>query len=106
MTDPFPGLNKPLSAQDLIRALRLDLAAELDAINLYEAHADATNIEEAQVLLRDIANEEKVHVGELLELISMLTGREEANYQDQGREEARKKVYNPTGNIGYVFNHR
>jgi rubrerythrin len=95
MTDPFPGLRKPLSNPDLIRALRLDLAAELDAVNLYEAHADATDIPEAQILLRDIANEEKVHAGELLELISILTGREESNYQDKGREEARRKVYNP-----------
>lgn len=41
--DPFPGLSKPLSNQDLIRALRLDLAAELEAANLYEAHAEPSS---------------------------------------------------------------
>jgi rubrerythrin len=73
-TDPFPGIKEthPMSIPDLIRALRLDLAAEEDAIHLYTAHADATINSRAERVLRSIADEERVHAGEFLELIETL----------------------------------
>lgn len=73
-TDPFPGIKEtnPMNIADLIRALRLDLAAEEDAIHLYTAHADATINSKAERVLRSIADEERVHAGEFLELIQTL----------------------------------
>lgn len=87
--DPFPGLKKPLDKPDLIRALRLDLAAEQEAISTYTAHADATSELLAKKILTSIANEERMHAGEFLRLIQHLTG-DEPEFQLKGYEEVDK----------------
>lgn len=78
-TDPFPGIKetRPMSTPDLIRALRLDLSAEEDAIHLYTAHANSTNSPIASKVLKSIADEERVHAGEFLKLIETLDKDEE-----------------------------
>jgi len=50
---------------DLLKALRQDIIAEYDAINLYESHLQATNDKELQHILRHIIDEEKEHAAEL-----------------------------------------
>ncbi|MDD5045373.1 MAG: ferritin family protein [Dehalococcoidales bacterium] len=89
-TDPFPGLSVPLRDGDLIRALRLDLAAEEDAIHLYSSHADAAENVMAKTMLLDIANEERVHAGEFLRLIEILT-EDERKWMKQGAVEVSNK---------------
>jgi rubrerythrin len=78
--NPFSGKvpERKLTMQELIRAIRLDLAAEHEAVHLYMAHAEATDNPLAKKVLIDIANEERVHVGEFARLISILTGDEDA----------------------------
>lgn len=73
-TNPFPGMtpDRKMTLGELVRALRLDVAAELEAIHLYEAHADAVDHPLAKKVLRDVANEERVHVGEFQQLINIL----------------------------------
>ncbi len=73
-TDPFNQMTpkRTMTKRELVRALRADIAAEEDATSLYEAHVDATNDPLAKKVLQDIANEERVHVGELQRLISIL----------------------------------
>jgi rubrerythrin len=77
--NPFSGIlpNRKLSKRELTRALRLSLAAEEEAIHLYEALADATDNQLAKTVLQDIANEEKVHVGEFQQLLTILLDDEE-----------------------------
>lgn len=71
--DPFSGnINKQISKEELIQAVRLDIAGELEAIFLYDAHAQATDDELARKVLSDIRDEEKAHVGELLTLLKYL----------------------------------
>jgi rubrerythrin len=61
-TDPFTyNFSRKMTDSELARALRLDAAAELDAMSLYEAHVDATDNEVAKKLLRFIAKDEKEH---------------------------------------------
>jgi rubrerythrin len=78
--NPFTGVvpGQKLTDSELLRALRLDLSAEQEAIHLYLAHADATDNELAQKVLRDIADEERVHAGEFQRLIKILAGDEES----------------------------
>lgn len=73
-TEPFPGIKNtnPMSESDLIKALRLDLAAEEDATSLYVTHSNATNNPLAIKVLRSIADEERTHAGEFLKLIQIL----------------------------------
>ena len=86
--DPFSG-NVPdhtMTFNELIRAIRLNLAAEMEAINLYQAHADATDNELAKAVLLDIANEEREHAGEFQRLLTILLDDEEALLADGGEE--------------------
>lgn len=77
--NPFSGKvpERKLTEQELIRAIRLDIAAEHEAVHLYMAHAEATDHPLAKAVLTDIANEEREHVGEFMRLLSILTGDED-----------------------------
>lgn len=70
----FPGVvpDRKLTTRELTRGLRMMLAAEEEAVHLYESLADATDNELARAVLQDIADEERVHVGEFQRLLSIL----------------------------------
>jgi rubrerythrin len=76
-----------LTEEELIRAVRLDIAGELEAIHGYMSHADATNNALAKAVLIDIANEERVHVGELIRLLGILTKGKEDEFLLKGKLE-------------------
>jgi hypothetical protein len=78
--NPFSGVvpGRKMTDSELVRALRLNLAAEQEAVHEYMAHADATDNELARKVLIDIANEERVHAGEFQRLICILAKDEEA----------------------------
>src|SRR5512138_551631 len=86
--NPFSGVipQRRLSKSELVRAIRLDLAAELEATHLYLAHADAADDPLARKVLVDIANEERVHAGEFARLLAILTGDEDGWLQQGARE--------------------
>lgn len=90
--NPFAGNVPPrmMTVEELIRAMRLNLCAEEEATALYMAHADATDNALVRKVLIDIANEERVHVGEFNELINMLTQYEENAWIENGVEEVRE----------------
>ena len=72
-TDPFHALvPRKLSDAELAAAMRLNLEAEMDAINLYAAHVEATDNEEAKAVLRHVMDEEKEHAALFKELIKRL----------------------------------
>ena len=61
---------------ELMQALRIDIAGELEAIFLYEAHYLATDDPAAKAVLADIRDEEKAHMGELITLMRHLDPKE------------------------------
>ena len=67
----FSGLAKDrkLTHEELVRAIRFMVAAEYEAIQLYMQLAESTDDKLAQDVLRDIADEERVHAGEFLRLL-------------------------------------
>jgi rubrerythrin len=89
---PFPGMepDRKLSKDELVRALRLDLAAEEEATHLYTAHADACKDPVVRAALRNIAREEIVHAGEFMQLIERLNP-DETTLFTGGQAEARWK---------------
>jgi rubrerythrin len=86
--NPFSGKvpDRKLTHEELVRAIRLNIAAEHEAIHLYMAHAEATDHALAKKVLIDVANEEREHVGEFMRLLQILTGDEET-WLAVGREE-------------------
>jgi len=75
-----------MNADELTRAIRIDIAGELEAIHLYQAHAQATDNPLVKEVLLDIANEERVHTGELLRLLELLQA-DETQLRAQGAAE-------------------
>jgi rubrerythrin len=83
-----------LSPTEIVRGLRLALAAEEDAINTYTSLADSIDNELVKKSLLEIADEERVHVGELQELINTLEKDEEALLH-KGSDEVIEKMDQP-----------
>lgn len=72
-TNPFHSLTpRKLTDSELARSIRLNIEAELDAINLYAAHLDATDNEEAKAILRHVMDEEREHAALFWQLIARL----------------------------------
>ena len=90
--NPFQG-NTPrkMTREELIQAIRLDIAGELEAIFLYDAHAQATDIELAKKVIGDIRDEEKAHVGELMTLLRALDP-QEAEFFAAGKAEVQEML--------------
>jgi rubrerythrin len=86
--NPFSGTvpDRKLTDAELVRAIRLNVAAEHEAVHLYMAHADATDNPLARKVLIDVANEEREHIGEFMRLLEILTG-DEAQYLADGAAE-------------------
>jgi len=86
--NPFSGKvpEGKLTEGELVRAIRLNLAAEEEAVHLYMAHADATDHPLAKKVLIDIANEERTHAGEFSRLLQILTGDEDKWLADGATE--------------------
>ena len=71
--NPYVGnCDRKITKEELIQALRIDIASELEAMFLYEAHAMATDDPLVKKVLMDIRDEEKEHAGELLALVRYL----------------------------------
>lgn len=90
---PFSGLAKErkLTEQELIRAIQFMIAAEYEAIQLYMQLADSIDNELAIEVLKDIADEERVHAGEFLRLLKEIAPDEEKLYAE-GAEEVEEEI--------------
>ncbi len=85
---PFSGLasDRKLTKPELIRAIRFMIAAEYEAIQLYMQLAESTDHALAVEVLKDIADEERVHAGEFLRLLRELAPEEERFYAEGAGE--------------------
>jgi rubrerythrin len=85
---PFSGLSneRKLTDEELVRAIRFMVAAEYEAIQLYMQLAESTDNKLAVEVLKDIADEERVHAGEFLRLLRELAPDEEKFYADGAKE--------------------
>ena len=90
---PFRVLknDRNLTHAELIRAIRFMIAAEYEAIQLYQQTAESTDHDLAKAVLIDIANEEKEHAGEFLRLLRELDPEEESFYRE-GYEEVEQMI--------------
>ena len=91
--NPFSGLakNRKLTKEELIRAIRFMIAAEYEAIQLYMQLAESTDNKLAQEVLKDIADEERVHAGEFLRLLHELAP-DEKKFYAEGAEEVEGEI--------------
>lgn len=86
LENPFvANIPRQMSNEELAQALRVDIAGELEAIIGYEAHALAANDERVKKILYHIADEERKHVGELQQLLYMISPKE-AEFTEKGKQ--------------------
>ncbi|RLB27828.1 MAG: rubrerythrin [Deltaproteobacteria bacterium] len=90
---PFSGLahDRKLTHEELIRAIRFMVASEYEAVQLYMQLAESIDDELAIEVLKDIADEERIHAGEFLRLLKYLEPDEEKFYA-QGAEEVEEFI--------------
>jgi len=90
---PFSGSasDRKLTDEELIRAIRFMVAAKYKATQLYMQLAESTDNKLAAEVLKDIADEERVHAGEFLRLLHELAPDEEKFYA-KGAEEVEEQI--------------
>ena len=90
---PFSGLanDRKLTKEELVRAVRFMVASEYEAIQMYLQLAESTDNKLAVEVLKDIADEERVHAGEFLRLLRELAPDEETFYAE-GAEEVEAEI--------------
>ena len=90
---PFSGLanDRKLTDEELVRAIRFMVAAEYEATQLYMQLAESTDNKLAVEVLKSIADEELVHVGEFLRLLHELAPDEDKFYA-KGAKEVEGKI--------------
>ncbi len=81
--------DRKLTKEELIRTIRFSIASEFEAIQLYEEIQESIDDEKSKKLLEEIAEDEKVHVGNFLYLLKLLAPEESDSY-GEGVAEAEK----------------
>ncbi|MBP2654062.1 MAG: hypothetical protein H6Q73_1631 [Firmicutes bacterium] len=105
ISNPFiANINKQLSPDELIQALRADIVGEYEAVIGYEAHAMATQDQRVKQALFKIADDERKHVGQLEELLTLLNPKE-GQLIEQGKQVIKQQQNQPfqTGNTANQF---
>ena len=89
----FSGLasDRKLTEQELIRAIRFSVSSEFEAIQIYMQLAESTDNKLAKEILKSVADEERVHVGEFLRLLEALAP-DEAKFYKDGAAEVEKEI--------------
>ena len=82
---------KKMNSEELLRAIKFAIASEFEAIQIYQQIAASTSNRSVKTVLLDIAKEEKEHVGELRELLKILSPEDEIEYE-AGAEETRENL--------------
>jgi rubrerythrin len=87
---PFSELanGRKLTHEELVRAIRFMVASEYEATQMYMQLAESTDNKLAKAVLKDVADEERVHAGEFLKLLYALAPDEKALYAKGAREVA------------------
>ena len=90
---PFSAMkaDRKLTKAELVRAIRFMIAAEYEAVQLYMQLAESIDDKLSQEVLVDIADEERVHAGEFLRLLTHLAP-DEAKYYKEGEEEVEEMI--------------
>lgn len=84
----FSGLNleRQLTPEELVRALRFLVSAEYEAVQLYQQIHDAAPDEKIKEGIKSVIDEERVHAGEFLKMISYLDPEEIKFYLEGFKE--------------------
>ena len=83
--------NRKLSPVEILRSIKFSIAAEYEAIQLYQQIMENTNNRTVIKALAEITEDEKKHVGGLNKLLEILSPEDERIYQ-AGAEEILEEI--------------
>ena len=83
--------NRKLSSTEILRAIKFSIAAEYEAIQLYQQIMENTNNKTVIKALAEITEDEKKHVGGLNKLLEILSPEDNKIYQ-AGAEEILEEI--------------
>jgi rubrerythrin len=83
--------DRKLTDAELVRAMRFAVSAEFEATQLYMQLAESTDNKLAVAVLKDVADEERVHAGEFLRVLQELAP-DEAKLYAEGAKEVEEKM--------------
>ena len=85
---PFAGLtnDNKLTDGEIVRAIRFAVAEEIEATQVYMQLAESIDNELTVKVLKSVADEERVHIGEFLRLLRELVPDEEKFYSKGAKE--------------------
>ena len=83
--------DRKLMPIEILRAIKFSIAAEYEAIQLYQQIMENTNNKSVIKVLAEIAQDEKKHVGGLNKLLEILSPEDEQIYQI-GAEETLEEI--------------
>ena len=72
--------------KEMIRAIRFAIASEYEAIQIYEEMTESISNKDAITIIEEIIEDEKVHVGNFLQLLRLLNPEEEEYYKEGYKE--------------------
>lgn len=103
--NPFPGMNpeRKLNEREIARAIRQSIAAEHEAVHLYEAIADSSDDKRIKTVMQDVADEEKVHAHEFQALLEMFD-QDEEKFKKEGFEEVSQLFGNLSEDVQIILN--
>jgi len=86
--DAFSGLSldRKMTADELVRAVRFAVAAEYEAVQQYTQIAEASDDPLVTKVMLEVADEERVHAGEFLRLLREIAPEEADLYEEGGSE--------------------
>ena len=83
--------NRKLSPVEILRAIKFSIAAEYEAIQLYQQIMENTNNKNVIKAFAEITEDEKKHVGGLNKLLEILSPEDDKIYQ-AGAEETLEEI--------------
>ena len=83
--------NSKLSPVEILRAIKFSIAAEYEAIQLYQQIMENTNNKNVIKAFAEITEDEKKHVGGLNKLLEILSPEDDKIYQ-AGAEETLEEI--------------
>ncbi len=84
--DTLSFSTQKLSHAELARALRFSIAAEYEAIQIYEQIMESIDNPRVRAIIQDVIQEEKVHAGQFIDALFEIDPEESKAY-DKGVEE-------------------
>ncbi len=71
---------------EMIRSIRFAIASEYEAIQIYEEMIENISNKDAKTIIEEIITDEKVHVGNFLQLLKILNPDEDQYYKEGYKE--------------------